>query len=100
MKRILPVGIDEVEPVTFAIKVTLEPSADGFGDADNTIDVERFFHPLAPTACTKTPERTGGAPALPRYRTVMACDPAVREVVMKLADPDAMVEAPSRVAPS
>src|SRR5687767_11041776 len=99
MKSTAPAGVP-LEPVMFAVSVTVAPSADGFGDADRVADVVRFFQPDVPTACTNTPEIAGGALALPRYRTVIACEPAANAVVVNVADPDAMVEVPSSAAPS
>ena len=66
----------------------------------HAVDEVRFFQPVAPTACTNTPEIAGGALALPRYRTVIACEPAANAVVVNVADPDTMVELPSSAAPS
>ena len=99
MKITAPAGVP-LEPETFAVNVTLASSVDGFGEADSVVDDVRFFQPLDPTACTNTLEITGGALALPRYRTVIACDPAANAVVVNVAVPDTMVDAPSSVAPS
>src|SRR5262245_47929983 len=99
MKSTEPAGVP-FEPVMVAVNVTTAPGADGLGEAESAVEEVRFFQPGAPTACTNTPEITGGALALPRYRTAIACDPAVSAVVVNVADPDTMVDAPSSAAPS
>ena len=99
MKSTPPVGAP-LEPLMFAVSVTAAPGVDGFGDADTVAVDARFFQPDAPTACTNTSEVTGGAVALPRYRTVIACEPAANAVVVNVADPDTMVDVPSSAAPS
>src|SRR5687768_4434113 len=99
MKSTAPAGVP-LEPVMFAVRVTAAPSADGSGEADRVVDEVRFFQPDDPTACTNTSEIAGGALALPRYRTVTACEPAANAVVVNVADPDTMVDVPSNVAPS
>ena len=99
MKSTVPAGMP-LEPVTFAVSITLPPGADGFGEADRVVDETRFFQPDDPTACTNTPEIAGGALALPKYLTVIACEPAANAVVVNVADPDTMADEPSRAAPS
>ena len=64
MKRTAPAGVP-LGPLTFAVNVTVPPSADGFGEADSVVVDVRFFQPDEPTACTNTPEITGGALGLP-----------------------------------
>ena len=74
--------------------------ADGFGEADRVVEDVRFFQPDDPTACTNTSEIAGGALALPRYRTAIACEPAAHAVVVNVAVPDTMADEPSSAAPS
>src|SRR5687767_9885252 len=97
MKSTTPAGVP-LEPLMFAVRITFVPSVDGFGEADSVVDEVRFFQPDDPTACTNTPEITGGALVLPRYRTEIACEPAANEVVVNVADPDTMVDVPSNVS--
>src|SRR5262245_19113888 len=85
MKITVPVGARFCDPVIVAVKLTVEPSAAGEGDATSVVVEFRGWPPDAWTYCANAADVLGGIVALPRYRAVIGWPPAASPFVVSRA---------------